>query len=450
MGTRFRLFVQPPFEDARSSPEIITMSSPLGSLRAGPSDDRMYVVEPVGKTRPYGVNRGPLGTPYIYLPPWAGKIFEPAVPDEQGNFDHYRPSMPGFEAAHVFGCARFTLDVWEHYLGQPLVWHFRDHYDRLEISILPQWDNAQYGYGFLEVGSQFEKDGRVLPFSLDFDVIAHEVGHAIIYSVLGVPSPGTEYPEYLGFQEAFSDCASLIAAMHFPSVLDNVLTETRGNLYLANRLERFSEFSPHRQIRSANNKRTMAEFVHGWKDEHLLSQPLTGAIFDILVDMFHESLVARGLISPAVENLADIAEFDPAAEARLQDAFNCAFFRNSDGFFEALLAARDVVGTYLAETLWALAPDFLDYGDVARTMLAVDQAESGGKFSRILFRNFERRKIFRFRAGPRLKPPNRKSHVHDARIALPKDQTHLPAMSYLERYWALKPQTSNRHSPISL
>ncbi len=434
MGTRFRLFVQPPFQDARSSPEIVEVSSPEGSLRAGPADDRMFVVEPVGKTRPYGVNRGPLGTPYIYLPPWTGKILEPAAPDANGNFDYLRPSMPGFEAAHVFGCVRFTLDVWERYLGQPLVWHFRDNYDRLEISILPQWDNAQYGYGFLEVGSQFEKDGRVLPFSLDFDVIAHEVGHAIIFSVLGVPHPGTEYPEYLGFQEAFSDCVSLIAAMHFPSVIDNVLTETRGNLYLANRLARFSEFSPHRQIRSANNKRTMAEFARGWKDEHELSQPLTGSIFDILVDIFHESLVDRGLISRAIEDLADIAEFDPEAEAPVQDAFDRAFVLNSDGFVEALLDARDIVGTNLTETLWALAPDFLDYGDVARTMLAVDQAETGGEFARIISRNFKRRKIGELHAGVHVKGCEHRSHVHSARTLLPIDHLAFPKMTYREKF----------------
>ena len=126
----------------------------------------------------------------------------------------------------------------------------REHFEKLEISILPHWDNAQYGYGFLEIGSQFEKDGSVLPFTLDFDVIAHEVGHAFIYSMLGVPELNAEFPEYEGFQESFSDCVSLIAAMHFPSVIDQVLDETRGNLYLSNRIARFSEFPGQRQIRT--------------------------------------------------------------------------------------------------------------------------------------------------------------------------------------------------------
>jgi hypothetical protein len=433
MGTRFRLFAQPPFADAQSEPEIVTVSSPAGSLGDGPSDDMMYVVEPVGKARPYGMNRGPLGTPFIYLPPWHGDVHAPAIPDAEGHFDHYTPGMPGFAAAHIFGCVRFTLDVWEGYIGQPLVWHFRDHADRLEISLLPEWDNAQYGYGFLEAGSQRDELGRPLPFSLDFDVIAHEVGHAIIYAILGVPRIGTEYPEYVGFQESFSDCVSLIAAMHFPSVIGQVLDQTHGNLYRSNRIARFSESSTHSQIRSANNTSTMAEFVNGWTNEHALSQPLTGAIFDILVDIFHESLVERGLITPDVENLADLAEIDPRFAPALQSEFDHAFGGDPDGFCQALLDARDIVGHYLAETLWELGADFLDYGDVARTMLAVDQVETDGRYARILVSNFERRGIGRLHAGRKISSRHR-GHLHSDRTLLPVDRIELPRMSYHERY----------------
>jgi hypothetical protein len=437
MGTRFRLFVQPPFAVADAEPEIVIVSSPPGTVGPGPADERMYVVEPVGKNWPYGMNRGPLGTPFIYLPPWDRRRFEPAVPNASGNFDYLTPEMPGFEAAHAFGCVRFTLDVWEGYLGQPVEWHFRDHFDRLEISILPDWDNAQYGYGFLEIGSQFEGDGRVLPFALDFDVIAHEVGHAIIYSVLGVPRPNTEYPEYLGFQESFSDCVSLIAAMHFPSVIDEVLDETRGNLYLSNRIARFSEFPGKRQIRTANNTRTMDEFVDGYRNEHELSEPLTGAIFDILADIFHESLVERKLIPREVEELAELVEFGGAEHEELQDAFDLAFARNSDGFREALADARDLGAQFLAETLWDLDPDFLDYGDVARTMLAVDERETGGRFAEIMERNFDRRGIGRLHAGPRLEV-RRSDKLPSRRTVMPGDYSRLPKMSYQENFILLR------------
>jgi hypothetical protein len=433
MGTRFRLFVQPPFADAGALPEIVAVSSPRGSVGPGPTDDRMFVIEPIGKKWPYGMNRAPLGTPFIYLPQWNGPRLAPALPDENGNFDYLTPDMPGFELAHAFGCVRFTLDVWEKYLGEPLEWHFDDRFEKLEISILPQWDNAQYGYGFLEIGSQFETDGSVLPFTLDFDIIAHEVGHAFIYSILGVPRDNTEFPEYEGFHESFSDCVSLIAAMHFPSVIDKVLDETSGNLYLSNRIARFSEFPGQRQIRTANNVHTMDEFVDGYKNEHDLSEPLTGAIFDILADIFHESLVERGLISPEVEDLAEIVEFGGAESAELQDAFDRAYAHDSDGFAEALVDARDIMGGYLAATLLDLDPDFLDYGDLADAMLAVDERENGGRYAEIIDQNFERRGIGILHAGPRFEP-KRQGRMPSRRTVIPRDATRLPRMSYRERF----------------
>jgi hypothetical protein len=421
---------------ADAEPEIVVVSSPLGTVGPGPEDERMYVVEPVGKKWPYGINRAPLGTPFLYMPPWNRKRLPPAVPDADGNFDYLEPGMPGFEAAHAFGCARFTFDVWENYLGQPLEWHFGKDFDQLEISILPQWNNAQYGYGFLEIGSQFETDGSVLPFTLDFDVIAHEVGHAFIYSILGVPRLDAEFPEYEGFQEAFADCVSLIAAMHFPSVIDQVLDETSGNLYLSNRIARFSEFPGQRQIRTANNTHTMDEFVDGYKNEHDLSEPLTGAIFDILADIFHESLLERGLISPEVEELADTVEFGGEDSGELQEAFDRAYAEDEEGFTEALVDARDIVGTYLAETLWELDPDFLDYGDVADALLAVDERQTGGRFGDIIDRNFERRGIGILHAGPRFKP--KQDRLPSRRTVLPRDRLRLPRMSYRENYMLVR------------
>lgn len=436
MGTRFRLFVQPPFEDSRARPETVTVSSPAGSIGPGPSDDRMYVVEPVGKHHPYGMNVGPLGTPFIFLPPWKGPRLAPALPDALGHFDHYTPDSQEFQSAHLFGAIRFTLDVWERYLGHPLTWHFTGHYDRLEICILPDWNNAQYGYGFLETGSQLEPDGRILPFSLNFDVIAHELGHAIVYAIVGVPQMGTEFPEYIGFQEAAADCVSLVSVMHFPSLMEEVLEQTHGNLYLHNRLARFSEFSTNRQMRMASNPLTMLDFVGGWHDEHELSQPLTGAVFDTLVDVFHEFLMDRGLIAKEVEQLADAAEDDPALRMSLQKKFDSAYAKGEQGFSAALVDARDVVGRYFAEALWSLSPDFMDYATFADLLLSIDRQQSAGRLSRLIERNFRRRGIGQFRAGPRLAGKHANSHICSARTILPQDRMGLRPMSYRERYLA--------------
>src|SRR5215472_11812021 len=128
----------------------------------------MHVIHPVGKQRPYGINLTPYGSPYLYLPPWHGLVRTPAQPSPSGHFDHLEPGTPEFEAAHVYGGVRWTLDVWEGYFGGPIDWYFRRDYDELEISLLDGLDNAAGGYGFLEVGAGLPAAGELLPFSLNF------------------------------------------------------------------------------------------------------------------------------------------------------------------------------------------------------------------------------------------------------------------------------------------
>ncbi len=65
------------------SAEIVEVSSPAGSLAPGPSDDRMYVIFPEFKPKEYGLHTDEYGRPFVYLPPWNGPIYAPAVPDDE-------------------------------------------------------------------------------------------------------------------------------------------------------------------------------------------------------------------------------------------------------------------------------------------------------------------------------------------------------------------------------
>ena len=107
-----------------------------------------------------------------------------------------------FEEAHVFGTVRFVLDIWERYFGYTIPWHFARDYRQLEIVILPALHNAYAGYGFMEIGSHPQADGAPVPYALNFDVMAHELGHLIIYSTIGVPSPLAQRGGYYGFQKS--------------------------------------------------------------------------------------------------------------------------------------------------------------------------------------------------------------------------------------------------------
>jgi hypothetical protein len=420
-GTRFLLYPQLP-TGPYDRPELVRLSPRSGMIGPGPEDDEIYVIDPVNKPEPYGVAIGSVGRD-LFMPPWTGLLYPPALPDAHGHFDHLDPASAEFEAAHVYGVTRFVLDIWDRYFGYRIPWHFAADRDRLEIVLLRYFDNATAGYGFIEVGGLTGDDGVRRPFSLNFDILAHEVAHLIIYSVVGLPEldrhVDRDLGDYFGFHESAADMVALISALHFESVIDDLLEETGGNLYSFNHLIRFGETSAHGQIRLASNGRRMAEFIGGWSSEHALSEPLTGALFDSLVDIFHERLLAHDLIGSATEDLADVLQRDPAAQELLQRRFDEAYVRHPEGFKTALIKARDDMARLLAATWSRLRVDDLTYHAIGDTILAADLEDNDGRYQRLLYNNFRWRQIYDVPTGPRLAPPDAESHAFSVRTLRP-------------------------------
>jgi hypothetical protein len=432
-GVRFRLFPKPSFLHPGRPPETVRVSDRAGSIGPGPSDDRMYLIRPVGKTFRYGLNRTIYGTPILDLPPWRGETWRPILPGVDGHFDHIPVDAQEFEEAHVFGSVRFVLDIWERYYAQRIAWHFARDYERLEITILPSFDNSHVGYGFMEIGAQPRDDGTLMPFTLNFDVMAHELGHLVIYGVLGVPDLDVENGEYFGFQESAADISAMVASLHFEQHLEHLLEETHGNFYTYNELDRFAELDTNDQIRLASNSVTLASFVDGWHDEHKLSQPMTGAVFDILVDIFQEALVERGLIGRSAADLARLVENNPEMAPRVQPLFDEAYRGGAAAFREALVDTRDYLGVIVADAVKRLSPRHLSYAVVANAMLDADLALTGGRYRRPMLDSFSWRGIGSVKVGPRLSPPDEHSHTHSARTITPELGKRLPRGTYRER-----------------
>lgn len=397
-GTRFRVFPQSPALAAYREPVTVELSPPRGSVEGGPRDRRMCVIEPVGKPTSYGElliqgMRGPDA-----LPPWRGPILEPARPGPSGHFDHIPPDHPTFPLAHAYAVVRLALDVWEGYLGGPIRWHFTAAQTWLEIALLPTYDNAESGYGWLELGADLGQGRSQQPYATNLDVIAHEVGHLIVHSVVGLArdqAPG----ELAGFHEAAADFVALLVSARLDPVIDEVLRATHGNLYVANELNRLGELTANTQIRLASNDSRMSEFALGWSNEHDLSEPLTGALFDLLVDVYEAGLVERGLIprglADLVEEVGHLRSFAPM----LQAEFNRHYPRDPEGFRAAFLDARDRVGSYFAHALAELAPDGLTYAKVEHALLRADAAIGGGRFAGEIHDNFAWREIGRVPLG---------------------------------------------------
>lgn len=390
-GTRFRLFPQMPGLKAYREPETVWVSRPAGTVAPGPADDRMYVIDAFNKS-PYE---------YPYLPPYDGGAYPPAVPSTQGHFDHLEIGSQEFLAAHMYGVVRRVLDIWEGYCGRQIRWHFRSLFERLELIPFVEWENAHSGFGFLETGYGVDERGTRQLHCLNLDVLAHELGHMLIYSEVGTPAPGRDTAEYFGFHESGADLTALVSVLHFDSVVDHVLRSAAGNLYTQTELSRIGELSETEQIRVADNDLRMSDVADVSTPvellcqpaRHQLAQPLTGAIFDLLVDVYQHCLVEDGLISEQLDwqsgRVSGITVDDPAIDAR----FAAAYEGRHEAFKATLLDARDYVGACLAAVWSRLSPNQLTFVDVGNAFLSVDRELTGGKYCRNIIESFTWREI---------------------------------------------------------
>ena len=248
LGTRFLVFPQPPFIPGYERPEIVRVSTSPDRMEPGPADRRMYVVDPLEPKAPYQ---------FPYLPPFAGRFHPPVEPGPGGHFDHFHPGSREFQAAHVYACTRRVLDICESYFGQEIPWFFAPTYERLEIVPRLSWGNAQSGYGFLEMG---EDDARaeIQPFGLNFDAVAHETGHLVLFGIMGLPDASPP-DQFFAYHEAVADFVALIGFLHFDTGLDLLLRRTRGNLLVMNELDRFAELSDEKQVRMFSHSLKLSE-----------------------------------------------------------------------------------------------------------------------------------------------------------------------------------------------
>jgi hypothetical protein len=287
-----------------------------------------------------------------------------------------------------------VLDIWEDYFGHLLAWHFEPDFDRLEMIPLIEWNNAQSGYGFLEFGYGDTPEGTIdhtSPYCENFDVLAHELGHSIIFAEVGDPSnPADDAIDYGGMHESSGDLVAIIGSLHFDSVVDHLLSMTKGNLLTINGLDRVGELSGSREIRIAFNGRRMSDVG---AEPHERSLPLTGAIFDTMVEVFQKDLVNKNLISEKLR--ARSTNLPGSAEdlAQIQADFEAAYTGNEAAFKEALLLARDYLGRLLAVTWGNLSPDFLAYHDVLRGLMRADREITGGENQQIIRECFAWREI---------------------------------------------------------
>jgi hypothetical protein len=194
---------------------------------------------------------------------------------------------------------------------------------------------------------------------------------------------------------------ALVAVLHFDTVVDRLLRNAHGDLYTLNEVNRIGELSETEQIRLACNTLRMSDVADvgtpaeqlSQPELHRLGEPLTGAIFDIFVEVYQELLVEAGLIDADLAALSYGGSDDTAYSASIERRFAAAYRGRHHAFKETLLQARDYLGSLLANTWMRIPRDFLRFEDVSAALLTSDLALTGGRYRRIIRENLAWREI---------------------------------------------------------
>jgi hypothetical protein len=197
-------------------PVRATIPVPAERLQRGPRGHRFHVVD-----RPVGTGQAPppavlhAGDPWTYRDRWTVERHPDATTLSQDR---------DFRAQNVYAVAAHTLALFEQHLGRPIPWHSRCP----QLSLVPQARveaNAFYSreqnavlFGWLPALA-----GRpALYTALSYDVIAHEVSHAILDGLRPrFTEPGL--PDQLAFHEALADLVALLSVFTVPGVARRLL-----------------------------------------------------------------------------------------------------------------------------------------------------------------------------------------------------------------------------------
>lgn len=392
--TRFLIYTQspalgPPFD----KPEQITINRASSKIGPGPADVDSGVGEPLIYVLDAKKRRYDSETPHAFgqfdARPWTGAKHSAVQPNADGHFDHLDPDEQPrhFAQASVYASVRFALECWQKYFetvgGGPIKWHHRVKLPEIDAQLeLNPWSSgngARAGYGFIEFGNSLAYGKNQFyrgPLWKNFDVIAHELGHSLLFAKVGFPrnlksnvawysSENLEKNgEFLAFHESGGDLVAMISSLHHDSVIDHLLKNTGGNPRGSNIVARIGELRNARSgslgqmfaVRSAADTRKLGDVSIRRDGPHIYSLPLTGAIYDVLVDVFEQQ--------------------------------NATLAKR-----EALLAARDYLGQLLARA-WSrhVSADDLTFSKVREALLAADK-DMGNEQQKTIRRRFSERGI---------------------------------------------------------
>jgi len=228
----------------------------------------------------------------------------PVVRNVNGDFI-FPTFSPESDCVHTFSVILQTLRMWQQTRGKNIPWAWNTGGNTTRITCNPR--------AFSGANAFYSRLGKSLSFGFfipqgsanqvftcrSLDVVSHEAGHAVLDGIK---------PGWLGtgnvaqtgaLHEAFGDLTAVFMGLsHFDQV-DLVVAMSKANLHDKNFISAVAEqfglsLVPPRLtgLRNADNNLKLSQVSN---EVHALSQVFTGAIYDILADIFvHERIKQSG------------------------------------------------------------------------------------------------------------------------------------------------------------
>jgi hypothetical protein len=313
-----------------------TGPQPASSPAAGAADaDDEAVAEPPALPHAFGArvlmwkqdpSVGDIGTRRAWLPgpvlagPRDARIapgapgIDPVEPNAFGDFVT-QPDTPQFDAVHTYAVVRQTLTMYQRALlaaglDMPLPWQWNSSLDTRPLMVfphgLPNVMNAFYSrtQGCLKFGDFVptlepapKGVGASAPDATQpervytcrsFDIVAHETAHAVLDGLKPQWLLADAPPQTGGLHEAFGDLTAIFLALSQLDLCEAVVAQTRAQLHDKNFLSDVAEqfgmaLGSTVGLRNADNDLTLSQ---AGTQVHAISQVFTGAVYDVLADMF--------------------------------------------------------------------------------------------------------------------------------------------------------------------
>lgn len=221
----------------------------------------------------------------------------PVSPNALGDYIT-TPGTDAFDAIHTFAVVRQALTMYQRALnGQvPWQWNTGGNTDPLQVFPhgLPNTQNAFYSrtqkalkFGhFIKTGEP-PTSPRIFTCR-SFDIVSHEAGHAILDGLKPQWLLSGNPPQTGGLHEAFGDLTAIFLALSQLDQVEAIVAQTKANLhdktFLADLAEQFGlALGRPNGLRNADNDFKLSQVG---TQVHAISQVFTGAIYDILADIF--------------------------------------------------------------------------------------------------------------------------------------------------------------------